>query len=114
MYDLNHLFIDRPDVWDVLTAAQAINNNGRIAGYGLTSDGDISAFLLTPTDDIIGDFEPDGDVDSADFSIMASAWSTNSGEPRWNPICDISDPPDNSINLDDLAVFMAHGLETTN
>ena len=114
IYDLNDLFIDRLDEWDVLIAAFAINNSGRIAGYGLTSDGDISAFLLTATDDIIGDFEPDGDVDSADFSIMAAAWSSNSGEPRWNPICDISDPADNSINLDDLAVFMAHWLETTN
>ena len=46
MHDLNDLFVDHLGEWDVLIEAHAINNNGDIVGYGLTTDGNISAFLL--------------------------------------------------------------------
>jgi formylglycine-generating enzyme required for sulfatase activity len=69
----------------------------------------VSAFAIIP-----GDFEPDGDVDFDDFSVLAQAWLAQSGEPGWNAACDISDPPDNVINALDLAVFaecwLSYGL----
>jgi probable HAF family extracellular repeat protein len=46
LLDLNDLFVDRLDEWDVLVEALAINNHGDIVGYGITSDGNISAFVL--------------------------------------------------------------------
>jgi hypothetical protein len=58
----------------------------------------------------IGDFEPDGDVDFADFAVFAAAWWTEDGEPGWNPDCDIY--PDGSINEFDLDVFAEHWLES--
>ncbi len=46
MHDLNELLVDPAGEWDVLLEALAINNRGDIVGYGLTSDGEISAFVL--------------------------------------------------------------------
>ncbi|WP_414652315.1 PEP-CTERM sorting domain-containing protein [Ideonella sp.] len=46
MVDLNDL-IDSQSGW-ILVSAQAINNHGQIAGYGLL-DGQLQAFLITPT-----------------------------------------------------------------
>lgn len=59
---------------------------------------------------IRGDFEPDGDVDFADFSVLASAWLSSNGEPGWNPACDVSEPNDNVIDNKDLAVVAEHWL----
>jgi len=52
-----------------------------------------------------GDFEPDGDVDFADFCVLAQAWKCVEGHASYNPVCDISDPNDNCIDECDLAVF---------
>ena len=46
MTDLNTL-IDPTSGW-TLESAQAINDNGWIAGYGIGPDGQTQAFLLTP------------------------------------------------------------------
>ncbi len=52
-----------------------------------------------------GDFEPDGDVDFADFCFLAQSWKCVEGHANYNPVCDISDPNDNCIDECDLAVF---------
>lgn len=57
-----------------------------------------------------GDFEPDGDVDFADFAVLALAWQSSPGDDNWNPDCDISIPADNSIDMLDLAVFVDNWL----
>ena len=58
-----------------------------------------------------GDFEPDGDVDMFDLTILTSAWSSIPGDNDWNPVCDISDPNDNVINMLDLTVFLDNWLD---
>jgi len=57
------------------------------------------------------DFNGDREVDMVDFAILALAWQTQPGDARWNPDCDISIPPDNSIDMLDLAFFSAHWLD---
>jgi len=46
LYDLNDLLVPNHG-WDYLTTANAVNNNGQIAGYGRI-DGQYRGFLLTP------------------------------------------------------------------
>jgi hypothetical protein len=56
------------------------------------------------------DLNRDGKVNSPDFSILASAWNSQQGQPRWNPICDIYLPEDNQINWYDLRQFCSAWL----
>ncbi len=58
----------------------------------------------------IGDFDGDSDIDSADFAVLASTWQTISGDTQYNPDCDISNPPDKTIDALDLAVFVDNWL----
>ena len=55
---------------------------------------------------LLGDFEPDGDVDFYDFAVLALAWRSSSGNGNWNPDCDISSPNDDLIDERDLAVLV--------
>jgi len=55
--------------------------------------------------DYLGDFNCDGNIDQHDFSIFASAWLTEADDIKWNPVCDISLPVDNFIDILDLAVL---------
>ncbi len=57
-----------------------------------------------------GDFEPDGDVDYDDFGRLAAAWGSQEGGPGYSSTCDINTPPDGSINLGDLLVFVDNWL----
>ena len=100
--DLNTL-ID-PNLGWSLGVAICINDNGWIVGCGDNSDGDSHAFLLTPA--VLGDFEPDRDVDIVDFAVFASAWKSRQGDDNWNPFCDISDPNDGIIDELDLSIFI--------
>lgn len=50
------------------------------------------------------DLDGDKDVDFVDFAVLASAWSTQTGDLWWNPDCDISDPNDSIIDEHDLDV----------
>ena len=65
---------------------------------------------LTTELPILGDFEPDGDVDLIDFAVLANAWRTHKGDAKWNAACDISMPSDNTIDWKDLAVFAENWL----
>lgn len=56
------------------------------------------------------DFDENGIVDMADFSILARAWLATDNGPHWNPDCDISIPSDNSIDMLDLHVFVENWL----
>ncbi len=53
----------------------------------------------------IGDFDGQCDVDLVDFAIFALAWLTETGQPGYNPNCDISIPSDGIINKLDLEIF---------
>jgi hypothetical protein len=57
------------------------------------------------------DLNRDGRVNFTDYSILASAWGSQEGQPHWNPYCDINLPSDNQINIYDLQEFCSHWLE---
>ena len=48
---------------------------------------------------------PDG-IDFIDFAILANAWLSEPTQARWNPRCDIAEPPENVIDTLDLAIFI--------
>jgi len=58
-----------------------------------------------PQEPVAGDFQLDCDVDFPDFAILAEAWMSTPVDDNWNSDCDISDPPDDSIDEYDLDVF---------
>jgi PKD repeat protein len=51
---------------------------------------------------LIGDINSDGKVNIQDISIVAIAYGTSEGEPRWNPNCDLNH--DTIINILDLSI----------
>ena len=51
------------------------------------------------------DINRDGKVNFLDYSILASAWNSQAGQPHWNPTCDIYRPEDKQINFLDLQLF---------
>ena len=58
----------------------------------------------------MGNPTPDGKVDFDDLMVFATAYGSKTGDPNWNPLCDIcgylGDPdPDGKVNFDDLMVF---------
>ena len=59
---------------------------------------------------LVGDFDRGGEVDLADFAILALAWGTMEGEPAYNADCDISEPADGVIDLFDIDVFCGNWL----
>jgi hypothetical protein len=57
-----------------------------------------------------GDFIcPDG-VNFTDYIFLARHWLESNDSPNWNPLCDISDPKDGVIDLQDLGVFAGNWL----
>ena len=61
----------------------------------------------------IGDFDNQCDVDFQDFAILALAWLTEEGQTGYNPICDISQPIDQKIDMSDLEIFCENWLAGT-
>jgi hypothetical protein len=58
-----------------------------------------------------GDFDGNCDVGLSDFAMMASAWFTGEGHPRYDPACDVALPPNGFIDWRDLKVLTDHWLE---
>jgi hypothetical protein len=58
-----------------------------------------------------GDFEPDGDLDLADYAVLAAAWKSTPGDDNWNQACDVSEPNDNVVDERDLSVLSDDWLE---
>ena len=56
----------------------------------------------------VADFEPDGDVDLADLSILANSWKCSEGQPRYNPTCDLHE--DGIIDERDLDLLTDYWL----
>ena len=50
-------------------------------------------------------------MDFEDYAIFAQAWLTESGQEGWNSNCDIIIPPDDIIDMKDLAEFVEHWLD---
>jgi hypothetical protein len=53
------------------------------------------------------DFNKDGKINMADFSILSSAWETQAGQTNWNMLCDLELPWNNQIDVNDLQLFCA-------
>lgn len=58
----------------------------------------------------MGDFDYECSVDFKDFAVLALAWLTQQGQTGYNPLCDISIPADQYIDLRDLDVFTDNWL----
>jgi hypothetical protein len=52
-----------------------------------------------------GDFNCDGLINFADFSILGSAWMSEPNDGAWDPACDISELADNFIDTKDVDIF---------
>jgi hypothetical protein len=52
------------------------------------------------------DLNISGFVDFVDFAIFALALGSEPNSPHWNPLCDLSNPPDEVINSLDAVVLM--------
>ena len=60
---------------------------------------------------LAADFSGEGIVNYRDFAVLANAWLSIAAGPCWNPVCDISDPPDDIIDKFDLAEFAGYWLQ---
>ena len=58
--------------------------------------------LMKPYVLLIGDINQDGKVDIKDISIVASAFGTSLGDPRWNPAADVNQ--DGRVDIRDVAI----------
>lgn len=89
----------------------------RFSGFGTTNAtkstswwyvDDVSITELQNLADINGDKK----VDLQDWAVCAAAWLSNEGDPAWNPACNLKQPPDTTINLDDFKVWVENWLRT--
>jgi uncharacterized repeat protein (TIGR01451 family) len=74
-------------------------------GRGIVYFDDIGLHLM----DLMGSCSP-GYYPLGDFAVFALAWLTSSGQPNYNPVCDISISKDETINEYDLARFCDYWL----
>lgn len=51
------------------------------------------------------DINHDLKIDIKDVAIAAKAYGSYPGDPNWNPHADITGPPDNNINIRDIALI---------
>jgi hypothetical protein len=65
----------------------------------------IDCFTVIP-----GDFNSDCRVNLLDLTVQAASWLSSPGQANWNPLCDISSPPDERIDILDWLVFAEHWL----
>jgi len=65
---------------------------------------------------LTGDLNYDGKVDIKDIAIVALAYGSYPGHPKWNPIADITGQnylePDGEIDIRDIALVARHFGET--
>ena len=58
----------------------------------------------------IADFDEDYDVDFEDYAALSRVWLTGPPDPDWDPVYDISDPPDDFIDWQDVVVLCDNWL----
>ncbi|HOK65326.1 MAG TPA: glycoside hydrolase family 9 protein [Anaerohalosphaeraceae bacterium] len=56
------------------------------------------------------DLNDDGQIEQTDWSIFTQSWLSEDGESNWNPFCDLNVPPDQQVDIKDLAVFVSQWL----
>jgi len=77
-----------------------------------TSGFDLDAVGVIHEKTLWADFSGDGIVDFSDYSVIASAYGSRPGSGSWNKRCDISEMPDDVINILDIATFAKGWLGT--
>jgi hypothetical protein len=80
---------------------------------------DVNSITHVRIIDVVGyvqpaDFSGDGIVNFVDFSIFAKAYKSTPNDKNWNQDCDISQPPDNIIDMRDFAWFVDEWLNENN
>ncbi|MEH2328832.1 DUF3466 family protein [Nostoc sp.] len=80
LYDLNDLIAPGSEAGFTLTAASAINNNGQIVGRGAVN-GELHAFLLTPTSSV-SVAEPTSGVPILSFGAAVILFATSKRKPH--------------------------------
>ena len=95
----DHIFPADANDDDKFGSSLALSGRNIIVGAPYNNS---SGSAYVREDVLITDFDGDSDIDFADFAVFAPAWLTAEGTPGFNPICDISNPPDLLINLLDL------------
>jgi hypothetical protein len=75
------------------------NYNLNVTAGNLTAE---SSVVLTIPGDINGDFR----ADISDLSLLAKAYGSTPGMPRWNPNADING--DGKVGLSDLSILAKH------
>lgn len=58
----------------------------------------------------VADFNRDLNVDAADLQDITAAWLTGTGNPEYNPKCDISVIKDEYIDLSDYTIFASEWM----
>ncbi len=76
------------------------------SSYQELHDDKTTTFLLT----LPGDANGDGKVNLKDLMILAKAWYSQPGNPKWDPRADFNN--DNAVNLNDLVILAKHWYQT--
>jgi hypothetical protein len=91
-----------PDVnWTFLSWSGDLT--GRQSPVNITMDGN-KTVTATFVQGLPGDLNHDGKVSLEDLSVFAIAWRSHTGDPKWNPECDLADPK-GEIGLTDFVTF---------
>ncbi|MBK7404008.1 MAG: DUF3466 family protein [Phycisphaerales bacterium] len=86
LHDLNDFLDAGQTDWTVLMSAEGINNAGDIVGYGLTTGGDVRAFVFSgviPTP-CAADLNGDGVVNTVDYLAFLNLWAAKDKGADWN------------------------------
>jgi len=70
----------------------------------MTGNATVTATFVFSGTGIPGDLNHDGKVDLQDLVVFAQAWHTHTGDPNYNPECDLA-PPYGYISLTDFVTF---------
>ena len=73
---------------------------------------DLDAVGVIHQKTLLADFNSDGIVDLSDYSIFAAAYLSEPNDENWNQHCDISEPPDEFIDMLDFISFSNEWLIT--
>ena len=106
-----HLIADmKPDTsYIITTGADYIEKRSSSNGVLYFETTDTGAVTVDITK-LAGDVDIDFDVDLHDFAVFALAWLSEPLDGNWNAACDISEPSDDVINLDDLEMLLRKWL----
>jgi hypothetical protein len=96
-------------IWDLWYHNHGLDSSGKSVA-GIVPVQMTSAVVENTYRKLIGDFEPDGDVDVSDLSILASHWLVD--DCAQLNLCDGADLDGNgTVNFADFAAFAVHWLE---